>query len=555
MDFIKLLLQKSKVFYVLLVIISIINGLLNISILYFINSFVTQSPLNGFFEGYDLFFFCGAVLLSFLLSFFFHHHLIHITHDIVLEFEMDILKRVGHASFESFEKLGKERVFTAINDIRTLAQIPGIVMGGINASVIVVGSFIYMSMTSVRGTLTIMVLMILLLIIYLVRNIKIERRLNVLRDLQDTYYRYLHDFLYGFRELKADRYRNSIILDDYLMENRRVSHSINIDTSTSYMKNELAGGYSWHVVIGFIIFILPLIVIVGIREQSTFVLTILFMMGSVATLVSIIPAYTHVKIAIQRLKNVHKLIDKKLSIDVLGKSQEWENSGIFCIQDITYSYRKADIKVFKLGPVHVSVESGDILFVVGGNGSGKSTFVKLLSGLYKPNQGSLTWNGRLLNECQLRDLVAVVFSDPYLFSENYNNFSISLAKSKVKMLVDWMKLTAVVKEDKDRLTIDTDLSTGQRKRLALIYALMENKPILLLDEWAAEQDPEFRSFFYKKILKKLQEQGKIIIAVTHDDKYYDVATKIVQFEYGRLSSTQSPSLLINNDTPTTYRDE
>ena len=66
-----------------------------------------------------------------------------------------------------------------------------------------------------------------------------------------------------------------------------------------------------------------------------------------------------------------------------------------------------------------------------------------------------------------------------------------------------------------------DLSTGQRKRLALIVSLLEKRPILLLDEWAADQDPEFRRKFYFDLLPALHRAGVTVVVVTHDDRYLD----------------------------------
>ena len=85
----------------------------------------------------------------------------------------------------------------------------------------------------------------------------------------------------------------------------------------------------------------------------------------------------------------------------------------------------------------------------------------------------------------------------------------------------------------------TDLSTGQRKRLAIIAAILEEKPILVLDEWAADQDPYFRKKFYTELLPLIKDMGHSIIAVTHDDKYYSYADKLYKMEYGRLKNVTS----------------
>ena len=80
------------------------------------------------------------------------------------------------------------------------------------------------------------------------------------------------------------------------------------------------------------------------------------------------------------------------------------------------------------------------------------------------------------------------------------------------------------------------LSSGERKRLALVLSLLEDKPILLLDEWAAEQDPPFRRKFYHEILPWLKRQGKTVVAVTHDDDHYDVADRVLRMQFGKFVS-------------------
>jgi putative ATP-binding cassette transporter len=98
-----------------------------------------------------------------------------------------------------------------------------------------------------------------------------------------------------------------------------------------------------------------------------------------------------------------------------------------------------------------------------------------------------------------------------------------------------MELEEVVRFDSQKKSIDNKLSMGQRKRLALIYALMEKRDVMVLDEWAAEQDPHFRAYFYEQIIPVLKQMNKTVIAVTHDDKYYGQADRILHFDFGKVA--------------------
>jgi ABC-type siderophore export system, fused ATPase and permease components len=78
------------------------------------------------------------------------------------------------------------------------------------------------------------------------------------------------------------------------------------------------------------------------------------------------------------------------------------------------------------------------------------------------------------------------------------------------------------------------LSTGQRKRLALLVAWLEDRPFYLFDEWAADQDPAFREVFYHQLLPALTARGKAVVVITHDDRYFHLADRCLKLEWGQL---------------------
>jgi ABC-type siderophore export system fused ATPase/permease subunit len=180
-----------------------------------------------------------------------------------------------------------------------------------------------------------------------------------------------------------------------------------------------------------------------------------------------------------------------------------------------------------------------MIFVVGGNGSGKSTFINLLTSLYRATSGKVYINGA---EAGWEDMaafsnnMAVIYSDHYLFKENYDEHDLSDSNPLKDSFTALVNLKGVLKVNESKGAFDTRLSKGQQKRLALLLALLEDKPILILDEWAAEQDPSNRKLFYNEWLPLIRSMGKTIIAVSHDDDYYHVADRVVKFNYGKISS-------------------
>jgi putative ATP-binding cassette transporter len=160
--------------------------------------------------------------------------------------------------------------------------------------------------------------------------------------------------------------------------------------------------------------------------------------------------------------------------------------------------------------------------------------MKTLTGLYLPQAGTISLDRTLVTPetaAWYRSHFSTVFTDYHLFDRLYGLQHVP--PEEVNALLRLMQIDHKTSYTEGRFTTQ-DLSGGQRKRLALIVALLEDRPILVLDEWAADQDPPFRRFFYEQVLKDLKARGKTIIAVTHDDKYFNVADHVVKMEYGKF---------------------
>jgi putative ATP-binding cassette transporter len=207
--------------------------------------------------------------------------------------------------------------------------------------------------------------------------------------------------------------------------------------------------------------------------------------------------------------------------------------------NIVYEYgAQAAGEVFHIGPLSFTIEPGEIIFIVGGNGSGKSTLLKVLTGLYQPSAGELYVDDVCVtptNVAAYREMISAIFSDFHLFAKV--NGLLDVDEALVNNKLEAMHLegkTAFV----DQKFTNRNLSTGQRKRLAMIVALLEDRPIYVFDEWAADQDPEFRKYFYEELLPTLKQRGKTVIAVSHDDRYFHCADRVVTMELGQIRSIE-----------------
>lgn len=208
------------------------------------------------------------------------------------------------------------------------------------------------------------------------------------------------------------------------------------------------------------------------------------------------------------------------------------------LRGATYHYADG----FTLGPLDVVLHPGELVFVMGGNGSGKTTLLKLLTGLYAPTSGAVYWNGQPLTDATLeayRQNFSVVFAEPFLFGQLLG-LDPSQLDERARGYLELLELTHKVSVTDGQLST-TNLSHGQRKRLALLTAYLEDRPVYVFDEWAAGQDPEFREIFYHRLLPELKARGKLVLAITHDDRYFGVADRLIKLELGKITADASAS--------------
>jgi putative ATP-binding cassette transporter len=211
---------------------------------------------------------------------------------------------------------------------------------------------------------------------------------------------------------------------------------------------------------------------------------------------------------------------------------------------VTYTHRcERGGEGFTLGPVDLTVRPGELLFLVGGNGSGKTTLIKLLTGLYPPASGTVRHGGRAVDRASLaayRRLFTAVFTDGFVFPSLHGPCPPG-RDAKARELLSTLGLDGVVGVERGAFTT-TRLSAGQLKRLALVAACLEDRPVLVLDEWASYQDPRFKRAFYREILPALKARGKTLVVISHDEAYFDVADRVVHLSGGAVDRPAAPDV-------------
>jgi putative ATP-binding cassette transporter len=210
------------------------------------------------------------------------------------------------------------------------------------------------------------------------------------------------------------------------------------------------------------------------------------------------------------------------------------------LRGVDFTYHSGDDE-FHLGPIDLTLKRGEVVFLIGGNGSGKTTLVKLLIGLYTPDRGEVRLNGERITPDNLdwyRQHFSTVFFDFHLFDKLLGAFAPdmdvdALANHYLQQLELDKKVTIA-----SRSFSNIELSQGQRKRLALLAALIEERPVCVFDEWAADQDPHYKEIFYSRILPMLKTGDKIVLVVTHDDRYFQHGDRVIKLDEGKLISSE-----------------
>ena len=382
---------------------------------------------------------------------------------------------------------------------------------------------------------------LLVLVIAFVSAVVLTRRsshlMQNLRQQQEQLNRHFNTLVSGVKELKLNHQRSEFFFENDL------SHSTEqLKQATLKAEQHSSIMINWITVLVFVV-LGGLLLLSGSElapstgVMSGFVIMTLFIRGPIVSIASYMPTLVKGNIVWQQITCLG------LSIELAEQSERVklppETLAPFrqlSLKQLQYQYiAQGDETGFKLGPLDLTLQAGELIFIIGGNGSGKSTLAKVLTGLYPATHGDIIINGRtVVNLDQLNQRFSSVFFDFHLFEQVLDGQGQLAQDDVIQSWLERLELQGKVNIDKARLST-LKLSQGQRKRLALMLAACEERPLMLFDEWAADQDPHFRAVFYRHLLPYLKSTGKTVIAITHDEHYFDCADKVYRLEMGQLS--------------------
>jgi len=338
-----------------------------------------------------------------------------------------------------------------------------------------------------------------------------------------------NEIVHGAKELKLHRARRRAHLETELVEPMS-------GLATHRLKSSFLFGTAeaWSTVGMFCTIALVLTIT---RSASTdvstgFVLALLYLMPMVQGVLSSLPAFSQAESAIRNFQEltgeVSRMSDTSSGDE--SASRTWHE---IVLRDIEFRYTGDQDSSFQVGPLDFCLQQGKTVFVTGGNGSGKTTLIKILAGLYRPQLGQILVDGIPVTDSEVDDYrqrFSAIFFEFHLFDKLHG---LPGMDEEAASYLKYLRLDHKVRVEKGVLST-IDLSQGQRKRLALLTAYLEDRPIYIFDQWAADQDLEFRDFFYYEILSGLKRRKKTVIVISHDDRYFHLADRLVKLECGRV---------------------
>jgi putative ATP-binding cassette transporter len=520
----------------LVAVAGLVSGLATTGMIMLINSALTGSDLQPTTLAWV---FAGLCLGLPLFRFFSQFMLVRLTQRTLYGLRLRWCRRILQLPLRQLEEIGPPRLLASLtNDLgaitEALALLPLLFMhfAILTACLAYLG---WLSWQLLLGLLGFMVFGILSYQLPLLKALVFQR---LARQEWDTLFRHIRGVTQGAKELKMHQPRRKAMLESNI-EPTADALRRHINTGTTIFAAASSWGQAlFFVAIGLLLFIVPKFQDLTPAVLFGYSITLIHMMTPLEMILTSLPRLTNASVAINMIEQLGVSLRQEMAepdADRLPAAvPSWRRLEL---RGVAHTYRgEAEHETFLLGPIDLVIEPGELAFIVGGNGSGKTTLAKLLLGLYIPEDGEVLFDGEPVtddNRDRYRQYFATVFTDFFLFETLLGLGDDPHLDSSAQKYLKKFQLDHKVQIESGHLST-TDLSQGQRKRLALLTAYLEDRPIYLFDEWAADQDPFFKEVFYRQLLPDLKARGKTVLVISHDDRYYDAADRIIKLEAGKL---------------------
>jgi putative ATP-binding cassette transporter len=451
---------------------------------------------------------------------------------------IDVVDKLRRSELMVVDSLGRGNLYNMVaQETNHLSVTFPLLVDSFQQFTLLLVSLIYLGYLSKAALVVFFMAVVVGIAGYLRINKRFRVTLNQVAAQQAEMLEAIGDIIHGYKEMRLNTRRSDSVYSSY----RKMSQSAEAlltESGDNWASMIVLSSFVVYLMLGVVGFVFPQF----ISGHSTIVFqlipTLLFCMGPLTKIVVQSPMFVRADVGLSAILDIENRLDAAGSI---APSMARDlGVGYRKFKQITYtgvsfSYRDASgAAVFTAGPWDLKLARGETVFLVGGNGSGKSTALRLITGLYRADRGRVAVDGTVLEGTRLagfRELFSAIFGDFHLFDRLYGVENAD--PNEVNRLIDEMGLTNKVRFEDGRFT-DLNLSTGQRKRLALIAALLEDRPIYVFDEWSAEQDVHFREQFYRSIIPGLKAKGKTVLAVTHDERFWHLADRVIKLDLGEV---------------------
>ena len=533
MDLLKLIYTQHRRPFLQMLALTTLSGALGIGILSYINRYLLQGNGGGFLP------FLLLLALYFIAASYAQLQLAKIGQNFVCQMQTQLVKRIMDSHEEQIQLIGKPKILASLgSDIHSLSvaftRLPELVQG----TLFVLACFAYLLALSAKLFLITLLMMLAMIV---GTHIVVQRHYHSFRQMRridNEIQRQYETSLNGHKELTLNRYRAERFYNQEVLPTAAQRRDTHIRADAYHALAINWGNSIMLATVGIIYYLASYHGWASSADATAISMTLLFMRAPLTAAVGALPMLMQSKVALQALADLG-LADYTTAFHSPFRLPE--NWRTIRLENITYAYPQQGGQTFALQPINLTIHRGETLFLIGGNGSGKSTLSMLLAGLYTPASGKIFVDDIEItaeNRPAYRQLFASVFTDFHIFEQLVDGIGEDAAQAQIAHWLDHLQLDEKVKIEQNRI-LNSKLSQGQKKRLGLLAAALENRSIIILDEWAADQDPQFRRIFYEQLLPLLKQSGSTIFAISHDDKYFHHAERVISMKQGVLSELDS----------------
>lgn len=546
LDFVRFLFPYIGKRRKIVIVMSVINGLCMVFLMYSIQLGANQIQASGTISYRGLFLFSCSLIAYYLTQLFTIKISSGAAYSAIEDLELRIVNKLRRLDYENFKKISSTDIYAVLGgDKNAVVNAARFVVITLSAIITVTITLLYMALVSITTVLIILAEYVFMLYVFKVQIAKLEKRNQADFLTLSDFNASLSDVIDGFAELKMNNRRSEDFYQRRVKKTNDVKTESLKETESQWVRLLVIQQANTLFPLGLIVFIAPAVTDMDIIQIAQLVVTTLVVVGPAGQVGNFIGMADMANNTLSRMFTIEKQLDGVIEAGVDGDLSAVQVTPDFSsikIEALMYHYPVRENRggAFTLTVKDFYVNKGEMVIIKGGNGSGKSTFMHVIAGLFPPSEGEILLNGSPISSmpgADYRSLFSIVFADFHLFDDFYG---LDVTKADFDYWTKRLRLEEKFKNHKmakdgvfsgANLPVSA-LSSGQKKRAALLMAILENRPILLFDEVAADFDPEFRTLYYREILPDLKAAGRTLLIVSHDDRFFDAADRVVEFREG-----------------------